>query len=246
MPPKETLRVRLMIWRLRIRDRFGRLIPLWIVCLLFGLLLSWVVALGDWLLVESGQRIRPFLSRPSNDVSGVDLVEAGHRIVKHLPKHGFDADRYFVIGYGWPFPCWGTVFWERGSSSWQTAISPVVAIDVRPIWPAGDLPDPAYPHITRSSLLVASAPGTCPPPTLAYDRFQRYLPVFPLVGPSLLAAFLYGFPLYVWVKYRRRRFRRGVCHTCDYQLSGLAGRASHCPECGAGIASDSTGTASTA
>lgn len=235
-----------MIWRMRFRDRFGRLFPSWLLCLLFGLVLSWLIAFGHWLLVESGERARPFLSRPSNDVSGVDMVEAGHRALNHLPKHGFDADRYFVIGYGWPFPCWGTVFWERGTSSWQTAMVPVIAINVRPLWPSGDLPDPAYPNVTRQSLLAARPSGTCPPPTLAYDRFQRYLPVYPLVGQSLLAALLYGLPLYLWLKYRWRRQSHGACPSCSYQLTGLAGQASRCPECGSAIGSRGKGATASA
>ncbi|MEK6703397.1 MAG: hypothetical protein AABZ53_14140 [Planctomycetota bacterium] len=54
-----------------------------------------------------------------------------------------------------------------------------------------------------------------------------------MLWPIVLAAFATGVPL-VWSARRiRRRTRKGLCHACSYDLSGLAAGTA-CPECGKG------------
>lgn len=218
------------------RGRFGRYVPLWLRAMLIGLGLSFVVAVGNWVLVESAvlPRFRSVMAVDA-DASGVALVEYAHRAAAGLPAHNADQPgkymRYEAIAYGWPIANWGCVFRRRDTVVWQTGVDPIIAVDVRGIWPATDLPDPYRPALTRQMIAAQCAAGACPP-TNGTDAYQRYLPVFPLIGHSMVASVLYGLPWYVWLKRRDLRRRRGHCERCGYDRSTLPGGAP-CPECGA-------------
>jgi hypothetical protein len=192
------------------------------------------MAMGHWLLVETGARPRPVFVRPDVDAGGVTLVEGVHRRATGLPSRLADAPgafmRYEAIAYGWPIANWATVFRQREAFYWQTGVDPIIAIDVRGLWPPSDLPDPYRPTLTKQQITTQCAAGACPP-TNGTDAYQRFLPIFPLVGQSMLASVLYGLPCYVWLKRRELRRRRGHCVSCGYDCSGLFS----CPECGSTI-----------
>lgn len=225
-----------------LRHWFVRAVPLWVRCLGLGLALSYLIALGHWVLIEVGslprfcaEGMRTGLMHPDADAGGVAALEFLHRAATGLPQRGWDqpdqAVEYRAIAYGWPLANWAAVFHVRGAYFWQDGVSPVIAISVRPLWPDGHLPDPYRPELTR--LQAASmGPSGCPAPTRCTDAFQRYVPVFPLFLPSLLAAALYGLPFYVWLKRRELRGRRGNCEHCGYDLRGLPRQPAVCPECG--------------
>jgi hypothetical protein len=213
--------------------RFGRRIPLWIRCAAFGLVVSWFIALGHWVLVETGQSPRLTDARGADaDASGVTIVEALHRKTTGLPPRRYDPPAavldYDVVAYGWPVANWGTIFRQRPVYIWQTGVDPIVGVNVRSLWPSSDLPDPRNQNITPQYLATALAAGECVNSN-ATDPYQRYLPVYPLIGQSMLASLVYGAPLFACFAWRDRR--RGGCHTCGYRLEGIASDAP-CPECG--------------
>jgi hypothetical protein len=224
-----------------VHGRFGRIVPLWLRCVTLGLAISWLVAVGHWLLVDTGIRPRPVFARSDADASGVSIIETAHRAVTGLPPHNADPpggfNRYEAIAYGWPIANWGTVFRQRHVFVWQTGVDPIIAVDVRRIWPPADLPDPYRPALTKQQIASQCAAGACPP-TNGTDVYQRYLPVFPLIGHSMVASVLYGLPFYVWLKRRDLRRRRGHCERCGYDRSGT--RAGPCPECGSNPRSQET------
>ena len=227
--------VRLMALLSR-RGHWGRRVPLWIRCLALGLAISWGVAMGHWLLVEAGEMPRfRTLNAVDVDSSGVDIVEKIHRAANGLPRRMADPPgqfmRYEAVAYGWPIANWGSVFRKRDAFYWQTGVDAIVALDVRPLWPPADLPDPYRPALTRAQAAAICAAGGPCPTTLFYDPYQRYLPVFPLVGHSMLASVLYGVPFFVYFRVRESRRRRGHCARCGYDCSTLPGGAP-CPECG--------------
>lgn len=211
----------------------GRIVPLWLRCLALGLAISWLVALGHWLAVETAVRPRPVFDRPDDDGSGLAMFEWMHRLATGRPPRNADQPdswmRYEVIAYGWPVTNWGQVFVNHGAYVWQTNVDPIVALDVRGLWPPGDLPDPFYPTLTRAQAAAMCSAGSCPPSNCT-DGYQRYLPVFPLIGHSMLASLFYGLPFYAWFKWREVRRRRGCCLRCGYSLAGLSSGV--CPECG--------------
>ncbi len=225
-----------------LRGQFGRLIPLWVRCLLLGLAVSWIAALVHWILVETGRLPRLTSVFVLNaDVSGQAIVEAVHSRVTGQwrgevpPSPDMDwVSHYRTVAYGWPIANWGTVFRQRGTYYWQDGVDPVFALNVDSLWAGGSLPDPTRPHLTRQDIVrlnaEATAAGTCPLSTRGVDPFERYLPIFPLVGHSLLASVLYGLPFFAWFKWREMKCR-GHCDHCGFSLAGLPTGAV-CPECG--------------
>ena len=214
-----------------LRGRFGRIIPLWMKCLAFGLGASWVVALGHWALVESGTLPRDVFNIIDNDAAGVTLLEHAYRAANGLPPRGNNDEKYYVMAYGWPVRNWGTIFREDFSFPWQLGVRPVWALDLRAIWATSNRTvDPRNP---------AFSPASPPPPypsgvprlLMFADPYERYLPIFPLIGHSVLASAIYGAPLFVWLKVRDARRRRGHCERCGYDCSGTP-RSHPCPECG--------------
>jgi hypothetical protein len=222
--------------------RYGRRIPLWIRCIALGLFISWVSAFSHFLLVEIGHLPRyqglswsTALTHPDEDFSGVAVVELVDRRLRGAPARGGDPvgslERYHAVAYGWPIANWGSLFRERDVLIWQTGLRPVVAIDLRPIWPvSGRQIDPRNPTASPQNP-PPPYPSGCPRPILYYDPYERYLPVFPLVGQSLLVSLLYGLPFYIAFRWRDVRRRRGSCVGCGYDLTSLAA-ATMCPECG--------------
>ncbi len=220
-----------------LQGRFGRFFPLWVRCAVVGLALSWMIAIGHWLLVETGQlpRIRTHMVVDA-DSSGQAIVEAIHcRITGLWPNEApFLVDGYTTIAYGWPIANWGTVFRQRSTAFWQSGVDPVVAVDMRWLWPPGNLPDPYHPTLTLAARNAQCAAGGPCPRTLCFDAYQRYMPIFPLVGHSMLASVFYGLPFFAWYKWREVRRRRGHCASCGYDRSTLP-PLGPCPECGMSI-----------
>jgi hypothetical protein len=205
--------------------RFGRRIPLWVRCLALGLAVSWVPAISHWLLIETGVLPR-FGNDPHTPVYadfGLPLAEDLHR--RHM---GYDPSypEYVAVGYGWPVRNWGTVFTLHRAGR---IAAPVMAVNLRSIWPEGDLPDPIY-RMDEQQVAEQCATGVCPP-TDGTDAYQRYLPVFPLILQSMIASVIYGVPFYIVFRWRDARRRRGSCVGCGSDLDSPAD-ATMCPECG--------------
>lgn len=179
-------------------------IPRWVKCLGAGLAFSWLVALGHWFLIEVGYLNRSSVL-PLNGFQRSHPVWSGEWL--------FDDIRYYVLqrragsqqmlAYGWPLPCWGALVRDIG----MTASVPVVALNLRLLWP----------------------PSSSRP-----DAYQRFVPIFPLVGQLLLSSALWGGLLYAYLTWRdRRRPKAWECARCGYDLRGSSG-ARTCPECGSG------------
>ncbi len=236
------------------RGRVFRLIPLWVSCALLGLGTSWITAFAHWILVETGHIPRlTGVHQIDADISGQGLVVAVHtrftgRVPREIPpSEEMDwVSHYTTIAYGWPVANWGTVFRQRSTYYWQDGVDPVLALNVGWLWPGGLLSDPTRPHLTRQEILQvnasAIAAGKPPMSTLGFDPYERFLPIFPLVGHSMVASFIYGLPFFIWFKWREIR-RRGHCDHCDFSLAGLPPGAV-CPECGKPfVESSAAGTA---
>jgi len=218
-----------------LRNRRGSLIPAWIKCFFVGLVISWVVALGHWSLVEVGWLPRLTLTNGAYFVH--NAVLSGEEVVRAIRYEITGEDpsviptsttkpqifRYHTLAYGWPFPNLGTIFIERRYFMWQLGIEPVVALDMRALWTPMVLPDPFSPDVPTTSPQFSNS--------LWYDPFVGYLPIFPLFEPTLLAGLLYGTPLFLYVLWRRRVGRRGSCEGCGYHIANLS-KATPCPECG--------------
>lgn len=200
--------------------------PRWPLFLLLGGGLSYAVALTHWILVEIDTLPRPVFHQPDDAAGGQALVEMIHvRLTGQRPRDpGSGVDGYVTVAYGWPIANWGTVFRRCRAVTWQLGVDPVVAVDLRTIWPPTSKVDPYAPNAAGSS-------------ATAWDGYERYLPVFPLLGHSLLASGFWGGLLaFAWYGAARigRRQRSGdqPCVACGYDLAGLAARCA-CPECGA-------------
>lgn len=209
-----------------------RCLPLWVRCVGIGLCASWLVALGDWLLTELGARARPVFVTKDQDFSGASAVEYFYRRAHGMPPRGelpLDS-QFYAISYGWPIRNWGTVFQDTSASPWQLGIKPVLAVDLRSIWPPGaNGRDPMNPQYSPQNPPPPLASG-CARAILYFDPYARYLPSFPLFGPSLLASIVYGFPLFLACKLRQRRHEHHQCRACGYETRQL--QSSLCPECG--------------
>ena len=228
-----------------IRGKFGRLVPLSVRCLFAGFLLSFVVATGHWVLVETGNipRLRGlFVINP--DLSGQSVVvELHYRRTGIRPGHPLShITNYSTIAYGWPIANWGTVFEQSNFGEWQRGVRTVLALDVRSVWPAGTLPDPSYPAETMQTIASKRAAGIAAPFTLCYDAYERYFPIFPLFAHSVGASLFYGLPLYIFFRWREAKHRRGRCDACGYDVSTLPA-GTGCPECGVGRTANVTSDA---
>lgn len=225
-----------------LRNQRGSLIPLWIKCFVVGLIISWVVALGHWSLVEVGWLPRLTLTNGAYFV--LDSTSSGEEVVRAIRYQITAEDRgvasptsakpvinkYTTLAYGWPFPNLGTIFIERNSLFWQLGVEPVIALDLRAFWTPLVLPDPYFPDVPTTSGLIVR-PNGCAIASLWYDPYVGYLPIFPLFEQSLLAGLVYGTPLFLYVMRRRRVARRGSCEGCGYHVANLP-NATPCPECG--------------
>lgn len=220
--------------RVEFHGRFGRFIPLWVRCAMAGLFVSLMVASGHWLMVEIGVLARPVFRQPDSTASGQSLIEAVHcRATGEWPREApFTVDGYQTVSYGWPVANWGAVFRQRSAFYWQSGVEPLLTLDVQRIWARWPLPDP-YENVAGQQLKGAPRVGMSNPrgSSLGYDPYERYLPVFPLIGHSLLACVIYGLPIYGYFRWREARLRRGACQNCGYDLSATPG-ISKCPECG--------------
>jgi hypothetical protein len=185
-------------------------------------------------MVELGARPRPVFRQPDSTASGQSLIELVHcRVTGEWPREApFAVDGYQTIAYGWPVANWGTVFRHRSAFYWQIGVDPLLTLDLQRVWPRGPLRDP-YENVAGRQLKNAPRVGMSNPrgSSLAYDPFERYLPIFPLIGQSLLACAIYGLPIYGYFRWREARLSRGACQKCGYDLSATPG-ITKCPECG--------------
>ncbi|MBX3405351.1 MAG: hypothetical protein KF869_01200 [Phycisphaeraceae bacterium] len=193
--------------------------------------MSLVVAWAHWLLVEIGTLPRPVFQQPDSAASGQSLIEAVHcRMTGEWPREEpFAVDSYKIIAYGWPIANWGTVCRQRRVFYWQTGVDPLLSVDLQRVWPRTPLPDP-YEVVAGPRAAAIRATNPCGT-SLGYDPYERHLPVFPLVGHSLLACLVWGLPIYGYLRWREGRFRRAACQSCGYDLSATP-RNTKCPECG--------------
>ncbi len=222
------------MYRVAFHGRFGRFIPLWVRCALAGLLVSLLAAWAHWLVVELGALPRPVFLPPDSTASGQSLIEAVHcRMTGEWPREApFTVDGYQTIAYGWPVANWGTVFRQRSSYYWQIGVEPLLTLDLQRVWPRAPMPDP-YEHAAARQMTARTSIGAGNPrgSSLGYDPYQRYLPMFPLIGQSLVATLVYGLPIYGYSRWREIRLRRGACESCGYDLAATP-EISKCPECG--------------
>ena len=213
---------------LPLRGRFGRLFPLWLRCLCGGLVISWVVAIGHWLLVETGRLPREVESGPEYTTSGQAVAEMACGYLTGVqprdPASNFSVSGYTMIGYGWPVRSLGTLFRQRMVCDWQDGVESVVAVNIQNLWPRSGLPDPFFPSQPAQTVTSRS---------LGYNGYSRFLPVFPLFGASLVASVFYGLPLYIFFRWREAKRRRGHCTSCGYDVSTLSA-GTGCPEYGVG------------
>jgi hypothetical protein len=166
-----------------------------------------------------------------------DYVEDIHRYHKgYLPRYADPSPgvvNYRCVAYGWPFRNWGTLFADRPvlrtHGTGASGIDAVLAVNLRPMWPEADMPDPVT-RWSQKDIAAFRGAGMFPSST-GTDPYQRYLPIMPLGLNSLLASLLYGTPFFIILYRRDLRRRRGLCSACAYDLTALPA-AAPCPECG--------------
>jgi|GEM_PF-5690705 len=175
-------------------------------------------------MVEIGWLTRFPVMVADQSVGGVEWI--GRSDARSLGRDPTISGQYVLASYGWPVRNWGTLFREENATYWNgfRIMVPIIgAINLGNTYDTTMIPPPPT---TPGSVTTATPPARFP----SYDPCARYLPVFPLLGHSLMAAVIWGLPLYVALWWRNRR-TPGACVQCGYDRRGLS-ETHTCPECG--------------
>lgn len=113
--------------------------------------------------------------------------------------------RFFGMGFGWPWPTLAVVTAEVTEPNIFRPDRIYVGLDLSRFWP----------RPTNAQLDI------------------RTVPLYPLIGQSVVSGLLYGTVWCLIVDVRRARSRRRIvrpCGHCGYDTAGVL--SSKCPECG--------------
>lgn len=192
------------------------LVARWIRCAVLGVALSWALGFLHWCACELRWLQRPAHDSHNAELSGEYALENAHSWMypdlhlpsDHQPRPGVQILNYDMIAYGWPARGLGA--WYARVNTWNDNLSarPLIGWDIHPLW-------------------SVSKQG---------DRYERVVPLFPLIGQTIVNAVFWGGA--VWIGSicfnRVRRRIRGVvkpCAGCGYELVGIPADRP-CPECG--------------
>ena len=190
----------------RLTDRRGRLVPLWVRFLAFGVLATYAIGLGHWALVESGARPRP----PARAYDYNDEEAWLARRIDGLltgGKNWDDLEGCAAVGYGWPMRSVASLFNDKVLPGRGRTVLVMAGIDLRARWPAA----------------------------VGGGDHQRVVPTFPLIHQTAVNSAFWSIAAYLafasarW--WRRRGSNAVPCSRCGYDLSATP-PDDVCPECG--------------